>query len=166
MGHLQVDRKGSEKVLDLQDVVSITLENIAFVLLAAFVPASSISGCDDFVGTYAFQGLSDFIERSPSTFAYFFQGNPALSFSQYEAYGFIEDRYRSWPPGSALHLDCAMTGSRASATTIIWSAAIFRLRARKRSRRPCCEEVAEFSTNVYRVQLCSRASLTALQNAG
>jgi hypothetical protein len=96
-GPSQVDRRGSEKLLDVQDVISITHGNHNLRFGGGFRPRLIDSvDATNFVGTYAFQGLQDFIEKSPSGFSVF-QGDPAISFRQYEAYGFIEDEIRLAP---------------------------------------------------------------------
>jgi hypothetical protein len=96
-GPSQVDRVGNEKSLDVQDLVTYNRGNHNIRFGGGFRPRF-ISSIDrtNFVGTYAFQGLPEFIERRPSGFSAF-QGNPEISYSQYEAYGFIEDEIRLRP---------------------------------------------------------------------
>ena len=96
-GPSQVDKKGSEMLVDVQDIVNITAGRHNLRFGGGFRPRF-INQVDatNFVGTYSFQGLSDYIDVSPSTFSAF-QGNPAVSISQYEASGFIEDEIRVTP---------------------------------------------------------------------
>jgi len=103
-GPSQVDRDGSESVIDVQDNVTFTHGNHNFRFGGGIRPRSiSVDDRTNFVGTYSFQGLQDFIDRSPSGFSVF-QGNPSLSFRQTEVYGYIEDeikltRWLSITPG-------------------------------------------------------------------
>jgi carboxypeptidase family protein len=97
-GPSQVDSSGTEKVLDVQDFVTYTHGNHIVRFGGGFRPRFINSvNATNFVGTYFFQGLPEYLEKSPSGFVAY-QGDPAFSISQYEAFGFIEDeiRLRSW----------------------------------------------------------------------
>ena len=93
-GPSQVDRTGNEKLIDVQDAVTYNHgnHNIRF---GGGIRARYMNSIDrtNFVGTYAFQGLPEWLEKRPSGFQAF-QGDPEISGKQYEVYGFIEDEIR------------------------------------------------------------------------
>ncbi|HLE63729.1 MAG TPA: TonB-dependent receptor [Pyrinomonadaceae bacterium] len=96
-GPSQTDRTGSEKLIDVQDAVTYTHGNHNF-RFGGGLRARFINSIDrtNFVGTYKFQGLPEFLEVRPASFE-LMQGDPASSGSQYEAYGFFEDEIRLRP---------------------------------------------------------------------
>jgi Carboxypeptidase regulatory-like domain/TonB dependent receptor len=97
-GPSQVNNTGSEKALDVQDNVTYTRGNHTIRFGGGLRTRFNNSvNATNFVGTYFFQGLQEFIDRSPSGFQGY-QGDSTASFSQYEASGFIEDeiKLRRW----------------------------------------------------------------------
>jgi hypothetical protein len=97
-GPSQVNNSGSEKQLDVQDSITYTRGNHTIHFGGGFHPRFNNSmNATNFVGTYFFQGLFEFLSLSPSEFQAF-RGDPAVSGSQYEAFGFIEDeiKLRRW----------------------------------------------------------------------
>lgn len=96
-GPSQVDRTGLEKSIDVQDSVTYTHgnHNLRF---GGGIRGRYLSTVDksNMVGTFAFQGLPEFLEKRPSGFSVF-KGDPNFSASQYDLYGFIEDEIRVRP---------------------------------------------------------------------
>jgi hypothetical protein len=97
-GPSQVNNSGSEKQLDVQDFVTYTRGNHTIHFGGGLHPRFNNSvNATNFVGTYFFQGLPEFLSLSPSGFQVY-QGDSTVSFSQFEAFGFIEDeiKLRRW----------------------------------------------------------------------
>lgn len=96
-GPSQVNHKANEKLWDVQDTVTYTHgnHNIRFggQLRSRHLTAVNAT---NFIGTYYFQGLFDYVQQSPATFRVT-RGDPAISFSQTEVGGFIEDEWKLRP---------------------------------------------------------------------
>ena len=96
-GPSQVDRSSKETLLDVQDAVTYTQGNHTIRFGGGFRPRHVNSvNATNFAGTYFFQDLLDYQQKSPIRFQAL-KGDPAISFSQYEAYGFIEDEMKLRP---------------------------------------------------------------------
>jgi carboxypeptidase family protein len=96
-GPSPVNRASKETILDVQDTVTYTHGNQTVRFGGGFRPryVNSVNATN-FVGTYFFQNIFEFGEKSPFRFIAT-QGDPAISFSQYEMYGFIEDEIKLRP---------------------------------------------------------------------
>jgi hypothetical protein len=96
-GPSQVDRKHNENLVNLRDAVTYTRgnHNLRFGGELRFRTINSVNATN-FVGTYYFQGLFDYLDKSPASFR-MGTGDPTIRFSQYEANGFIEDEWRVRP---------------------------------------------------------------------
>ena len=96
-GPSQVDRSSKETLLDVQEAVTYTRGNHTIRFGGGFRShyVNSVNATN-FAGTYFFQDLLDYQQKSPIRYQAL-KGDPAISFSQYEANGFIEDEMKLRP---------------------------------------------------------------------
>ncbi|HEY6121895.1 MAG TPA: hypothetical protein VIV66_18200, partial [Pyrinomonadaceae bacterium] len=97
-GPSQVDLTSHENEFEVQDSVTYSPGNHKIRFGGGFKRRQLDSiDATNFVGTYFFQGLAEYLDHRPVEFRAF-QGNPAASNTQYEANGFFEDeiRLRRW----------------------------------------------------------------------
>lgn len=93
-GANQTANSSRETRLELQDVVSYTQGSHTWRLGAAFRPRFIRStNFSNFQGTFTFPDLAAFESRNPSLFE-LIQGNPNVSFTQHEAYAFVQDEMK------------------------------------------------------------------------
>lgn len=96
-GPSQVDLTSRETQFEVQDAMTYTPGNHKIRFGGGF-KSRRLNSVDatNFVGTYFFQGLFEYLDRRPVEFRVF-QGDPANSATQYEAHGFFEDEIRLKP---------------------------------------------------------------------
>lgn len=97
-GPSQVDLNSRERQFEVQDALTYNSGNHTVRFGGGFkVRKLNSIDATNFVGTYFFQGLFEYLDNRPVEFRVF-QGDPADSITQYEAHGFIEDeiRLRRW----------------------------------------------------------------------
>jgi hypothetical protein len=97
-GPSQVDLNSRERQFEVQDALTYNSGNHTVRFGGGFkVRKLNSVDATNFVGTYFFQGLFEYLDNRPVEFRVF-QGDPADSITQYEAHGFIEDeiRLRRW----------------------------------------------------------------------
>jgi hypothetical protein len=97
-GPSQVDLNSQETQFEVQDALTYNSGNHKIRFGGGF-RTRRLNSVDatNFVGTYFFQGLFEYLDSRPVEFRVF-QGDPADSIKQHEAYGFFEDeiRLRRW----------------------------------------------------------------------
>jgi hypothetical protein len=93
-GPSQTARANSETRFEFQDVATFARRAHTFRFGGAFKPRFyNFTDATNFGGTFTFSDLAGFAARSPALFR-IAGGNPRGSFSQHEAWGFIQDEMR------------------------------------------------------------------------
>ncbi len=90
-GPSQSSQTGHERKMEFQDTLSLTRGSHTFRIGGAVRPRSfTFNDASNFGGTFTFPSLATFAAANPVLFDVV-QGNPKLTFSLNEAYGFVQD---------------------------------------------------------------------------